>query len=576
MSHETTLIATIAVGLALAFVFGFVAQRLRLPPLVGYLVAGVLVGPFTPGYVADAGTASQLAEIGVILLMFGVGLHFSLGDLLAVRRVAVPGALGHMVVAAALGALLPRAWGWAWGESMVFGVALSIASTVVLLRALEQRALLDTADGRMALGWLIVEDLATVLVLVVLPALAGPMHAGAAGAGHTLWTSIGITVAKATAFLVFMLVVGRRIVPWLLEHVAGTGSRELFTLATLAVALGVAVGAAALFGVSFALGAFFAGVVINESELSYQAAADALPLQDAFAVLFFVSVGMLFDPAAAVRHPIAILEVVAIIVLLKPLIALPIALFFRQSVRSALLLSASLGQIGEFSFILAALGVSLGVMRPEGQSLIVAGALLSITLNQVLFSMVEPAARKVQRHPRLLRLVERTAGELPPVAVASEPVHGHVVLVGHGRVGGAIAGELAVRAIPYIVIERDWRIVSSLRQRGVVALFGDAGRAGILARAHLDRARLLIIATPDPFQTRQVLTLARQLNSTIDTVVRTHGAAERVYLEQAGVGRVVLGEQELATSMAHYALDALARSDAPLDSSLVATPSEDR
>ena len=559
MAHETTLIALIAVGLGLAFVLGFIAQRLGFPPLVGYLIAGIFVGPFTPGYVADAGLAAQLAEIGVILLMFGVGLHFSLGDLLAVRRVAVPGALAHMIVAAALAALLPRVWGWPWGESIVFGVALSIASTVVLLRALEQRGMLDTADGRMALGWLIVEDLATVLVLVVLPALARPTQAAAApGTSWDLALAIGITLAKAAAFLLLMLVAGRRIVPWLLERVARTGSRELFTLAILAVALGVAVGASALFGVSFALGAFFAGVVINESDLSYQAAADAVPLQDAFAVLFFVSVGMLFDPAAVLRSPLAILEVVALIVVVKSLLALPLVLVFRQPIRMALTVSAGLGQIGEFSFILAGLGLSLGLLRRDAQSLIVAGALLSITLNQLLFAVVEPVSRWLEARPRLLAMLERTPRHItraPPEP--SEPLAGHVVLVGHGRVGSAIAAELLASGIPYIVIERDWHIVSWLRSNGVFALFGDAGRAGILGQAHLDRARLLIITTPDPFQTRQVLTLARQLNPTVDTVVRTHGAAEQAYLERAGVGRVVLGEQELAMSMAAYALESL-------------------
>jgi CPA2 family monovalent cation:H+ antiporter-2 len=407
----------------------------------------------------------------------------------------------------------------------------------------------------MALGWLIVEDLATVLVLVVLPALARPAQGGAPG---NLWLAIALTVAKAGLFLVLMLVVGRRIVPWLLERVARTGSRELFTLATLAVALGVAVGAAALFGVSFALGAFFAGVVINESDLSYQAAADALPLQDAFAVLFFVSVGMLFDPKAVVRSPLAILEVVAIVVVVKSLLTLPLVLLFRQPMRTALTVSASLGQIGEFSFILAGLGISLGLMRREAQSLIVAGALLSIPLNQLLFAVIEPTWRWLHRHPRLLDSLERLRE--PDVALSDEPAESlaeHVVLVGHGRVGSAIAAELIVHGIPYVVIERDWRIVASLRASGFLALFGDAARPGILARAHLDRARLLIITTPDPFQTRQVLTLARQLNPTIDTVVRTHGAAEQAYLEQAGVGRVVLGEQELAMSMAAYILESL-------------------
>ena len=566
MTHETTLIATIAVAFGLAFLFGYVAQRFTLPPLVGYLVAGVLVGPFTPGYVADAGLARQLAEIGVILLMFGVGLHFSVGDLMKVRRVAVPGALSHMLLAALLGTLLPRFWSWPWGESLVFGVSLSIASTVVLMRALEQRGVLDTADGRMALGWLIVEDLATVLVLVVLPAFgtsAQPAPADAHTSGASLPVTLAITVGKAVAFLVLMFVVGRRIVPWLLERTARTGSRELFTLATLAVALGIAVGAAALFGVSFALGAFFAGVVINESDLSHQAAADALPFQDAFAVLFFVSVGMLFDPLAIIQHPLPILEVLALILIVKPLITLPIVLWFRLPIRTALTLAASLGQIGEFSFILAALALAIGLMRPEGQSFIVAGALLSIPINQLLFGLVEPLDRWVHSHPRLLVMLERPRSEpdIAPNASENLPVD-HVVLVGHGRVGSVIAETLAARGIPYAVVERDWRIVSGLRQNGVTALFGDAARPGILAQAHLQRARLLIVSTPDPFQVRQVLTLARQLNPTIDTVVRTHGAAEQVYLERVGVGRAVHGERELAASMARYALDALAQSSA--------------
>ena len=567
MTHETTLIATIAVGFALAFVFGFLAHRFKLPPLVGYLVAGVLVSPFTPGYVADAGLARQLAEIGVILLMFGVGLHFSVGDLMAVRRVAVPGALAHMLLSAALGTLLPRLWGWPWGGSIVFGVSLSIASTVVLMRALEQRGVLDTADGRMALGWLIVEDLATVLLLVVLPAFGTstqPATPDGGPVGVGLAKALGVAIGKAAAFLVLMFVVGRRLVPWLLERTARTGSRELFTLATLAVALGIAVGAAALFGVSFALGAFFAGVVINESDLSHQAAADALPFQDAFAVLFFVSVGMLFDPLAILAHPLAIVEVLALILIAKPLLTLPIVLCFRLPVRTALTLAASLGQIGEFSFILAALALALGIMRPEGQSYIVAGALLSIPLNQMLFSLVEPIDRWAHSHPRLLAMLERQRAEPEIGPPPTESLPGdHVVLVGYGRVGSAIAETLAERDIPYAVVERDWRIVSSLREHDVAALFGDAARPGILAQAHLERARLLIITTPDPYQTRQVLTLARQLNPTIDTVVRTHGATEQVYLERVGVGRAVHGERELASSMARYALESLGQS--PLD-----------
>lgn len=560
--HGTTWLATLAAAFALAFALGLLAQRLRLPPLVGYLLAGVLVGPFTPGLVADSALASQLAEVGVILLMFGVGLHFSLGDLLAVRRVAVPGALVHMALAAALGTVLALSWGWSWGGSIVVGVALSIASTVVLLRALEQRGLLDTADGRMSLGWLVVEDLATVLLLVILPVLSRP-SAGTAGdaAVGSLWVTVALTVGKAAAFLVVMFVVGRRVLPWLLEHVARTGSRELFTLAVLVVAVGVAVGAAALFGVSLALGAFFAGVVVNESDLSHQAAAEALPLQDAFAVLFFVSVGMLFDPTTIIRHPIETLQVVLLIVLVKPLLAIPIMLLLRQPLRTALTVSASMGQIGEFSFILAGLGLALGVLPPEGQSYIVAGALFSITLDQLLFATIEPIDRWLHRRPRLHAILDRPRVDVSAEHEANTP-SGHVVLVGHGRVGGTIARVLDASALPYVVIERDRRIVDTLRERGKSALFGDAARPGILGAARVDRARLLIITTPDPFQTRQVLTLGRQLNPTIETVARTHSAAEQSYLDQAGVGRAVLGEQELAVSMAKYALESLGQHSA--------------
>ena len=380
MPHETSLIATIAVGLAFALAFGFVAVRLRLPPVVGYLLAGVAVGPFTPGFVGDAQLAPQLAEIGVILLMFGVGMHFSLGDLLAARAVALPGALVQIAVATALGAGVAALWGWTLESGLVFGLALSVASTVVLLRALEAHGRLHSADGRIAVGWLIVEDLVMVLALVLLPALAGPLE-GSDG----LWRALGLTLGKVALFAGLMLVVGTRVFPWLLKRVESTGSRELFTLAVVALALGVAFASAKLFGVSFALGAFFAGAVVNQSDLSHRAASDLQPLQDAFAVLFFVAVGMLFDPAILMRHPLQLLAVVAIIVVGKSLAALAIVRALGRPWRTALTVAAALAQIGEFSFILAALGVGLGVLPPEGQSLIVAGALLSITLNSLLF-----------------------------------------------------------------------------------------------------------------------------------------------------------------------------------------------
>ena len=390
MSHETALIATIAGGIALAFLLGLVAVRVGLPPLVGYLLAGVVIGPFTPGFVADSGLAQQLAEIGIILLMFGVGMHFSLADLLAVRRIALPGAIAQIGVATLLGAGLARLWGWSWGGGLVFGLCLSVASTVVLLRALEDRKMVDTPDGRIAIGWLIVEDLVTVLILVLLPALAVPLggtpdsHESTISSRHILLT-IGATILEVAAFVALMLIVGRRVVPWLLQRVARTGSRELFTLCVLAVALGIAVGASALFGVSFALGAFFAGMVVNGSEQSHAAATESLPLRDAFSVLFFVAVGMLFEPAVLIRQPLQVLAVVTIIILGKSLAAFLIVRAFRHPTNTALTICASLAQIGEFSFILAALGKRLGLLTAEAQSLIVAGALISITLNPIAF-----------------------------------------------------------------------------------------------------------------------------------------------------------------------------------------------
>jgi CPA2 family monovalent cation:H+ antiporter-2 len=571
MPHDTALITTVAAGLGCAFVFGFLAQRLRLPPLVGYLVAGIAVGPFSPGYSADVSLASQLAEIGVILLMFGVGLHFSLRDLLAVRNIAVPGAIAQIAAASVLGAAVSHLWGWPWGQGLVFGLALSVASTVVLLRALEQRGVLESVDGKIAVGWLIVEDLVTVVALVLLPVLAVPLGGTAEGAPGNgtdgLWSALAITFAKVAAFLAIMMLVGRRAVPWLLERVARAGSRELFTLCVLAVALGVAVAAAELFGVSFALGAFFAGMVINESDLSHAAAAEALPLQDAFAVLFFVSVGMLFDPTVLLQQPLHVLAVLAIVLLGKSLAAFAIVLAFRHPVRTALTISASLAQIGEFSFILAGLGVSLGLLPVEGQSLIVAGALLTITLNPAVFALVGPVSRWIRARPRLLDLLERPDPNPPLDATPADdrPLRDHAIVVGFGRVGGAVGEALERYDIPYVTIERDRKIVEGLRARGVPALSGDATRPGILPLAHPERAKLLVVATPDPYQAREVIRLARQANPKIDIVVRTHNAADERYLSELQVGRAIMGERELALGMAHYALLALGRTDDEAD-----------
>ncbi len=550
MHEDTALIATIAGGLGLAFVLGLLAVRLRMPPLVGYLLAGVAVGPFTPGFVADAGLASQLAEIGVILLMFGVGLHFSPKDLWAVRKIAVPGALAQIAVASLLGMFVSHFWGWSWGSGLVFGLSLSVASTVVLLRALEDRGALETAEGRIAVGWLIVEDLVTVLVLVLLPALAVPLGGdpGDAAPSGSLGAAIGLTLAKVAAFVAVMFVVGRRAVPWLLERVARTGSRELFTLGVLAVALGIAVGAASLFGVSFALGAFFAGVVISESDLSTKAASDALPLQDAFAVLFFVAVGMLFDPMVLVRDPLEVVAVVLIIIVGKSLAALAIVLAFRRPLHTALTISASLAQIGEFSFILAALGLSLNLLPPDAQSLIVAGALISITLNPLMFRAIASIESRLAT-----RLVSPGGEEF----VLPTHLRAHTVLIGHGRVGGRVAAALGARGLPYVVVEADLDSAVGLLKQGIPVVYGDAARPGVLEHAGLNKARLLVVTAPDAFQARAAIELARSIQPEIDIVVRTHSDSERAYLEGKKVGKAVMGEQELAEAMARYALERL-------------------
>jgi K+:H+ antiporter len=563
MPHETALIATVAAGLGLAFVLGFLAARLRLPPLVGYLLAGVAVGPFSPGFVADANLAGQLAEIGVILLMFGVGLHFSFPDLLAVRSIALPGAAAQIAVATALGAGLARLWGWPWGAALVFGLSLSVASTVVLLRALEERGLVDSADGRIAVGWLIVEDLAMVLALVLLPALAGPLGGERPAGGGSVLGTVALTLGKVAVFVAFMHVIGRRAVPWLLQRVARLGSRELFTLGILAVALGIAVGAAALFGVSFALGAFFAGVVISESDLSYRVASDALPLQDAFAVLFFVSVGMLLDPAVLVQRPLHVLLVLVIIMVGKSVAAFAIVFEFRYPLRTALTISASLAQIGEFSFILVALGLSLNLVPLEARNLVLAGAILSITLNPFIFSTIEPIRRWLAARPGLLAWRGRPTREAPEPR--GPALSGHAVIVGYGRVGGAIGEALARAGIPQAVVEQDRVTVEAVRSRGLFAVYGDAARPGILDHASTATARLLVVAAPNPFEARQIIELARAQNPRIHIVVRTHSAAEQEYLAGLKVGRAFMGERELALAMAHYALRSLGRPDEEAD-----------
>lgn len=553
MHHAISLITTLAAAFGIALLFGFVAVKLRLPALVGYLVAGIAIGPATPGFVADAALAGQLAEIGVMLLMFGVGLHFSIEDLMSVKRIALPGAMVQMVVATALGAGVATLWGWDLGAALVFGLSLSVASTVVLLKALESRGIVDTSDGRIAIGWLVVEDLAMVLVLVLLPAFAPLLGGSAAGAhqGRSIGMTVLITLVQVGGFIAFMLIVGRRLFPWLLWHVARTGSRELFTLCVVAAAVSIAYGSSALFGVSFALGAFFAGMVLRESEFSHRAAEQTLPLQDAFAVLFFVSVGMLFEPKILVDKPLLVLATVAIIVVGKSVAAALLVMMLRYPAKTALQVSASLAQIGEFSFILAGLGMSLGLLPKEGQSLILAGALISIALNPLAFSVAGWLQSWLDRHPAFANRLappENPLAELP-MSTEAKYLSGQVVLVGWGRVGKRIVDTLIARGVPVVVVEQNRESTQLLRERGVAAVWGDATEPEVLVQAHIKDASALVIATPETLQVRPMAEIARQLNPGIKILVRSHNAEEAELLENDGAGTVFVGERELADSM---------------------------
>jgi len=562
MEHNVSLITTIAAAFGFALLFGFVAERLKVPALVGYLVAGIIIGPATPGFVADVGTASQLSEIGVMLLMFGVGLHFSLDDLLAVKHIALPGAVVQMGLATVLGMSMAWWWGWDLGAGLIFGLSLSCASTVVLLKALEVRGVLDTMNGRIAVGWLIVEDLATVLVLVLLPPLAGVLGGTVAPVEDAvpLWQTIGKTLLEVSAFIALMLIAGRRALPWLLWQVARTGSRELFTLMVVTAAIGIAYGAAQLFSVSFALGAFFAGMVMRESEFSHRAAEESLPLRDAFSVLFFVSVGMLFDPLVLMEHPLHVLGVLAVIIIGKSIAALVLVLAFRYPLNTALTVAASLAQIGEFSFILAGLGVSLGLLPAEGMSLVLAGALISIALNPFVFAAVAPFRKWVLQRSELARRLERREDPFAELPMSTERkyLEGQVVLVGYGRVGRRIAKALDERGIPYVVVEQNREQVESLRNKGAVAVSGNAAEPAVLIQAHIAHAAMLVIATPDPINVRQMADTARKLNPSIEVVLRTHSEDESQLLRKDAVGTVFFGEEELAKGMVSYVLQRFA------------------
>ncbi|MEX3629692.1 MAG: cation:proton antiporter [Burkholderia sp.] len=562
MPHDVSLIALLAAGFGLAMVFGYLASLLKMPPLVGYLLAGIVIGPGTPGFVGDLALAQQLAEIGVMLLMFGVGLHFSLGDLLAVRKIALPGAIVQIAVATVLGGGLALAWGWNIGAALVFGLALSVASTVVLLRALEGRGLVESVNGRIAVGWLVVEDLVMVLVLVLLPPLAALLGGSPEGAGHSaapdgnLWGTLGLTFLKVSAFIALMLVVGKRVFPRILWLVARTGSRELFTLCMIAAAVGVACGAAKLFDVSFALGAFFAGMMMRESEFSRRAADETLPLRDAFSVLFFISVGMLFDPRILIEQPLHVLEVALIVVIGKTLAAMALVLAFRYPLNTALTVGAGLAQIGEFSFILAGLGRSLGLLSAEGQSLILAVALISIAMNTLLFAAIEPALVWIRKHSAFARRLESRDDPLAALPMSTPQTHltGQVVIVGYGRVGTRIAVALDERRIPYVVVEQNRETVEKLRENSVAAVSGDAIEPIVLVQAHIARAGMLVVTLPDTFDVRQIVEISRTLNPDIEIALCTNSGEEAALLTSEGVGTVFISETELARGMTEHVL----------------------
>ncbi|EMH4147293.1 Kef family K(+) transporter [Providencia stuartii] len=546
MEHSTPLITTIVGGLALAYLLGMIAQRLKISPLVGYLAAGVLAGPFTPGFVADTTLAPELAEIGVILLMFGVGLHFSLKDLMAVKTIAIPGAIAQIAVATLLGLGLSTLFGWGTFSGIVFGLCLSTASTVVLLRALEERQLIDSQRGKIAIGWLIVEDLAMVLTLILLPAAAAIMNSEQASLSELL-IGLAWTIGKVVAFIILMIVIGRRVIPWILSRTASTGSRELFTLAVLALALGIAYAAVALFDASFALGAFFAGMVLNESELSHRAAQDTLPLRDAFAVLFFVSVGMLFDPVVIIDHPLGVIAVLAIIIVGKSAAALVLVRLFGHSRRTALTISVSLAQIGEFAFILAGMGMALGVMDKEAQNLVLAGAIVSIMLNPVLFSLLDKYLEKTETAEE--QLLEETLEEETQIPV---DICGHAIIVGYGRVGTMLADKLRRRDIPLVVVEDTRAKFEELAENGFSAILGNGANRDIISLARIECAKTLLLTIPNGYEAGEIVAHAKELNPDITVIVRAHYDDEVSFIKERGAEHIIIGEHEIAKAMATF------------------------
>jgi len=562
MPHDVDLIILLAVGFGIALFFGYIAARLRLPPLIGYLIAGIVISPNTPGIVADIHLANQLAELGVMFLMFGVGMHFSLNDLLQVRRIALPGAILQIAVATLLGVGVSMLWGWDFGSALVFGLSLSCASTVVLLKALGDRGLLESVNGKIAVGWLLVEDLVMVLVLVLLPATAVLLGGKplSAETDSNLLVTLGLTLLKVAGFIAFMLIIGKRLVPLIMQFVARLGSRELFTLTVVAAAVSIAYGSYAIFGVSMALGAFFAGMVVKESDFSHRAEEETLPLREIFSILFFVSVGMLFDPRILVEQPLHILAVVAIIMVGKTLAAMALVLFFRYPINTALTVGASLAQIGEFSFILATLGVSLQLLSIEGQNLILAGALISITLNSFVFSAIEPVQRWIRERSHLARLLERSGDPLAmlPDEVSQDYLRDQVVIVGHGEVGRRITETLMAQDIKVVIAEENREIVEKLRSKGIAAVSGVATEPGVLIQAHIMHARLLVISPMDILDIHRIVDIAKQLNPQIQVLVCAESKEEAEVIRQDEIGEVFYAKEEMARNMSGHILDRIA------------------
>ena len=560
MPHDVDLIILLAVGFGLALIFGYIAARLRFPPLIGYLIAGIIISPNTPGIVGDIHLANQLAELGVMFLMFGVGMHFSLNDLVQVRRIALPGAILQITVATLLGMGVSMMWDWSFGSALIFGLSLSCASTVVLLKALGDRGLLNSVNGKIAVGWLLVEDLVMVLVLVLLPAtavlLGGTPIAGSDPEAN-IWLTLVMTLLKVIGFIAFMLIIGKRLVPFIMHMVARLGSRELFTLTVVAAAVSIAFGAYKIFGVSMALGAFFAGMVVKESDFSHRAEEETLPLREIFSILFFVSVGMLFDPLILIQQPLHVLAVVGIILIGKTIAAMALVLFFRYPINTALTVGASLAQIGEFSFILATLGVSLQLLSIEGQNLILAGALISITLNSFIFAAVEPIQQWIRDRSHLARLLERSGDPLAmlPDEVSQDYLRDQVVIVGHGEVGRHITQTLMQQGIKVVIAEENREIVEDLRAKGIAAVSGHATEAGVLIQAHIQHARLLVLSPMDLLDIHKIVDIAKTLNPQIQVLVCAESNEQAERIRSDHLGEVYFAKTEMAKNMSNHILN---------------------